>query len=59
STAYYNLSAVESGFWPIVLVACRHYRYPVPLHILFPQPQDETETTGPEADVVQTEDAKT
>jgi hypothetical protein len=25
-----GLSAVKSGFWPIVLVACRHYRLPVP-----------------------------
>lgn len=25
-----NLSAVKYGFWPIVLIACRHYRIPVP-----------------------------
>lgn len=25
-----GLSAVKNGFWPIVLVACRHYRLPVP-----------------------------
>jgi hypothetical protein len=25
-----RLSAIGSGFWPIVLTACRHYRLPVP-----------------------------
>lgn len=25
-----GLSAVKSGFWPVVLVACRHHRLPVP-----------------------------
>lgn len=27
-----KLSAREHGFWPLILVACRHYRIPVPLH---------------------------
>ncbi len=27
-----GLSAVEFGFWPIVLSACRHHRLPVPIH---------------------------
>ena len=27
------LSAVKYGFWPLVLMACRHYRFPVPLHM--------------------------
>ena len=31
---YKTLSAVEYGFWPLILVACRHYRLPVPLHLL-------------------------
>ena len=32
-TNHYNkLSAREYGFWPLILVACRHYRIPVPLH---------------------------
>lgn len=26
-----ELSAVRFGFWPIVVVACRHYRLPVPI----------------------------
>jgi hypothetical protein len=29
-----TLSAVEVGFWPLILVACRHYRIPVPLHLM-------------------------
>ena len=30
---YKTLSAVKNGFWPIILIACRHYRIPVPLHL--------------------------
>jgi hypothetical protein len=29
-----DLSAVRKGYMPIVLLACRYYRYPVPLHFL-------------------------
>lgn len=29
-----DLSAVKFGWWPLVLVACRHHRLPVPLHFL-------------------------
>ncbi|VFM95208.1 MAG: hypothetical protein BECKG1743D_GA0114223_100414 [Candidatus Kentron sp. G] len=32
--AFHELSAVKAGLWPLVLVACRHYRLPVPLHLL-------------------------
>ena len=28
-----NLSAVKSGLWPLVFVACRHYRLPLPVHL--------------------------
>ena len=31
-TPFAQLSAVKQGFWPLVLVACRHYRLPVPPH---------------------------
>lgn len=34
STYYYNLTASQVGFWPIVLMACRHYRLPIPIHLL-------------------------
>lgn len=29
-----TLSAVEIGLWPLILVACRHYRIPIPLHLI-------------------------
>jgi len=32
-TPFFKLSAVEQGFWPLVLVACRHHRLPVPPHL--------------------------
>nr|VFK80689.1 MAG: hypothetical protein BECKSD772D_GA0070982_11423 [Candidatus Kentron sp. SD] len=32
--AFNELSAVKVGLWPLILVACRHYRLPVPLHLL-------------------------
>lgn len=28
-----NLSCVRAGFWPLLLMACRHYRLPVPPHL--------------------------
>lgn len=30
--AFRELSTITTGFWPILLLACRHYRYPVPPH---------------------------
>lgn len=27
-----DLSAIKYGWWPLLMIACRHYRYPVPLH---------------------------
>jgi hypothetical protein len=29
-----ELSAVKFGWWPLIVVACRHYRLPLPLHLL-------------------------
>ncbi len=29
-----DLSAVRFGWWPLIVVACRHYRLPLPLHLL-------------------------
>ena len=34
SPHFNSLSAIKAGLWPVVLVACRHYRIPVPLHLL-------------------------
>jgi hypothetical protein len=33
SPQFHSLSAVQANQWPLVLVACRHYRLPVPLHL--------------------------
>ena len=34
SPYYKELSAVKLGWWPLIMVACRHYRFPLPLHLL-------------------------
>lgn len=34
SDEFSELSAIKTGWWPVALVACRHYRYPIPLHFL-------------------------
>lgn len=31
SDVFKKLSSVEGGMWPVLLVACRHYRLPVPI----------------------------
>jgi hypothetical protein len=33
SSQFKSLSAVKFGLWPLILVASRHYRLPVPLHL--------------------------
>jgi hypothetical protein len=42
-----NLSAIKSGFFPLILTACRHYRLPVPppfwIPLLVPLGTDSTE----------------
>lgn len=39
TTPFAELSAVKQGFWPLVLVACRHHRLPVPPHFFVPLTQ--------------------
>lgn len=34
SPHFKNLSAIKFGWWPLIVVACRHYRLPLPLHLL-------------------------
>ena len=34
SPHFKELSAVKFGWWPLIIVACRHYRLPIPLHLL-------------------------
>lgn len=29
-SAFQDLSPIKTGFWPVVLVACRHYQLPIP-----------------------------
>ncbi|MCP4335812.1 MAG: hypothetical protein GY785_24455 [Gammaproteobacteria bacterium] len=45
SKAFYELSAQQFGFWPLILVACRLYRLPVPIH-LFRDPRPSTLPTA-------------
>ncbi|MEM0979129.1 MAG: hypothetical protein AAGH78_02540, partial [Cyanobacteria bacterium P01_H01_bin.58] len=33
SPHFHTLSAVEQDLWPVILIACRHYRLPIPLHL--------------------------
>jgi hypothetical protein len=32
-TPFYDLSAVRLGHWPLIAMACRHYRLPMPPHL--------------------------
>jgi hypothetical protein len=34
SPQFKELSAVKFGWWPLIVLACRHYRLPLPLHLL-------------------------
>lgn len=34
SPHFRELSAIKCNWWPLILVACRHYRLPLPLHFL-------------------------
>lgn len=34
SPHFKELSAVKFGWWPLIIIACRHYRLPLPLHLL-------------------------
>jgi hypothetical protein len=34
SPQFWKLSCVQRGWWQLVLVACRHYRLPIPIHLL-------------------------
>ncbi|WP_256823158.1 MULTISPECIES: hypothetical protein [unclassified Pseudomonas] len=32
SSSFYRLSAIERSQFPLLLIACRYYRYPIPVH---------------------------
>ncbi len=34
SNQFNQLTAVKYSFWPVILLACRHYQLPVPMHFL-------------------------
>jgi hypothetical protein len=34
SPHFKEMSAIKFGWWPLIVVACRHYRLPLPLHLL-------------------------
>ena len=44
NAAFNALSTTESGFWPILLVACRHFRLPVPPHLWFLEAKNQVTT---------------
>jgi len=42
-----ELTAVKYGWWPVVAVACRHHRLPLPLHLLRQlRPEEAGDTDG-------------
>lgn len=41
-----ELSAVKFGLWPLVVVACRHHRLPLPLHFLRSLRRNPADTAG-------------
>lgn len=50
SPHFKDLSAVKFGWWPLIVVACRHYRLPLPLHLLegLRKPKAKDDTQAPE-----------
>jgi hypothetical protein len=44
SPHFKELSAVNFGWWPLIVVACRHYRLPLPLQLLEGLRKTATET---------------
>jgi hypothetical protein len=48
STQFRKLSCVQQGWWQLVLVACRHYRLPIPVHLFMGL--TETAESGAESD---------
>ena len=47
SPQFKELSASKYGFWPLILVACRHYRLPIPIHF-FKDFRSDADSTQPE-----------
>lgn len=51
SPSFWELSAVKYGWWPLLVVACRHHRVPLPLHLLIGGAQAEEAKRGSEPDI--------
>lgn len=34
NTHFENMTAMKFGLWPLILVGCRHYRMPIPVHFI-------------------------
>ncbi len=47
SPQFKELSAFKYDFWPLILVACRHYRLPIPIHF-FKDLRSGADSTQPE-----------
>lgn len=45
SPQFNQLSAVTTHYWPLIMTACRHYRFPVPIHF-FRELHTETENSN-------------
>ena len=54
SPHFNELSAVKFGWWPLIVVACRHYRLPIPMHLVEglrkPEVDDTSGKRGPTED---------
>jgi hypothetical protein len=46
SPQFSQLSAVRFGYWPLIVLACRHYRLPLPVHFLRTLEEHDTEGTS-------------
>lgn len=51
TTYFEGLSATRAGLWPLIMVACRHHRIPLPLQLLEPlrslsSPEQQTSTAA-------------
>lgn len=58
-SSFHELSAVATGNWPIVLLACRHWRLPVPPNVWIGalRPDAVTEAKGEDVDATQVQPA--
>ncbi|MBC3338681.1 hypothetical protein HU732_20435 [Pseudomonas proteolytica] len=46
SSSFYRLSAIERSQFPLLLIACRYYRYPIPIHFFKTSYENFLSSTG-------------